>query len=152
MNYAQRLELWGDRHHPKWLDLLRICLGVFLCYKGVEFLSNMNLLVNAMENRFSFNAFAVVLLSHYVVFAHIMGGFLLVIGLLTRFACLIQIPLLLGAVFFVNTTGNFLRPFSELWLSIIILLLLICFLVVGNGPWSFEWFVKRDQKQHETST
>lgn len=148
MNYAQRLELWGDRHHPKWLDLLRICLGVFLCYKGVEFLSNMNLLVNAMENRFSFNAFAVVLLSHYVVFAHLLGGFLLAIGLLTRFACIIQIPVLLGAVFFVHhTTGDFLRPFSELWLSILVLLLLVCFLVVGNGPWSFEWFVKRDQEQ-----
>lgn len=150
MNYAQRLELWGDRHHPRWLDIVRILLGVFLIYKGFEFLGNMNQLVNTMENRFSFNAFAVVLLSHYVVFAHIMGGFLLAIGLLTRFACIIQIPVLLGAVFFINTTGNFLRPFSELWLSVLVLLLLICFMVVGNGPWSFEWFVKRDQKEEKS--
>jgi putative oxidoreductase len=147
MNYAQRLELWGDRHHPKWLDIVRIFLGIFLCYKGVEFLGNMNYLVSAMENRLSFNAFAVILLSHYIVFAHIMGGFLLALGLLTRFACIIQIPVLLGAVFLINASGEVFRPFSELWLSILVLLLLILFLIVGNGPWSFEWFVKRDQKQ-----
>lgn len=146
MNYAQRIELWGDRHHPKWLDIVRIGLGIFLCFKGFEFLSNMNLLVNAMNNRLSFDAFGIILLSHYIVFAHIMGGFLLALGLLTRFACIIQIPILLGAVFLINWSGNILRPFSELWLSILVLLLLICFLVVGNGPWSFEWFAKRDKE------
>jgi uncharacterized membrane protein YphA (DoxX/SURF4 family) len=52
-------------------------------------------------------------------------------GVLTRFACLIQIPILLGAVFFVDTT--FYRPFSEVLLSVLVLLLLIVFLVVGNG-------------------
>jgi uncharacterized membrane protein YphA (DoxX/SURF4 family) len=50
---------------------------------------------------------------------------------LTRFACLINIPILLGAVFFVNTT--LYRPFPEVLVSILILLMLILFLVVGNG-------------------
>ena len=72
------------------------------------------------------------LMSNYVSFAHILGGLLLIMGVLTRFACLIQIPILLGAVFFVNTT--LYRPFPEVLLSILILLLLICFLIVGNGP------------------
>lgn len=145
MNIAQRLELWGDIHHPKWLDIVRICLGIFLCYKGIEFLNNMSTLMNMMTNTMSFNAFALVMVSHYVVFAHLLGGFLLVLGLLTRFACLIQIPILLGAVIFINSSGDVLRPFSELWLSILVLLLLIVFLIVGNGPWSFEWFVQHDK-------
>lgn len=144
MNFAHRLELWGDRHHPKWLDIIRIVLGVFLCYKGVEFLNNMGNLLDVM-NRLSFNAFAIILLSHYIVFAHILGGFLLVLGLLTRFACLIQIPVLIGAVFFVNTTGNILQPFSELWMSLLVLILLCGFLIVGNGAWSFDWFVEHDK-------
>lgn len=147
MNYAERIELWGDKHHPKWLDIVRIGLGIFLLYKGFEFLSNMTTLLNIINDSLSFNAFAIVLVSHYIVFAHIMGGFLLVLGLLTRFACLIQIPILIGAIFFVNTSGDVLRPFSELWLAILTLLLLICFLVIGNGPWSFEWFVQNDKKR-----
>jgi putative oxidoreductase len=145
MNYAQRLELWGDRHHPKWLDIVRVLLGIFLCYKGFEFLSNINLLQNAMSNKLSTNAFGLTLLSHYVLFAHIFGGILLILGLLTRVACIIQIPVLLGAIFFINSSGNIFRPFSELWLSILVLLLLICFLIVGNGRWSFNWFVEHDK-------
>jgi uncharacterized membrane protein YphA (DoxX/SURF4 family) len=145
MNLAHRLELWGDRHHPKWLDIVRIFLGIFLCYKGFEFLNNMGSLLDMMHNSLSFNAFALIMLSHYIVFAHILGGFLLALGLLTRFACLIQIPILIGAVFFVNSTGNVLRPFSELWLSLLVLLLLFLFLIVGNGAWSFDWFVEHDK-------
>ncbi|MBL7699774.1 MAG: DoxX family protein [Chitinophagaceae bacterium] len=145
MNLAHRLELWGDRHHPKWLDIIRILLGVFLCYKGFEFLNNMGVLLDMMNNRLSFNAFSVIVISHVTVFVHILGGFLIALGLLTRFACLIQIPILIGAVFFVNSSGNLLQPFSELWLSIVVLLLLVCFLIVGNGAWSFEWFVEHDK-------
>lgn len=145
MNLAHRLELWGDRHHPKWLDLIRIFLGVFLCYKGFQFLNNMGVLLDMMNDRLSFNAFAVIVLSHVTVFVHILGGFLIALGLLTRFACLIQIPILIGAVFFINRSGNLLQPFSELWISVVVLLLLICFLIVGNGSWSFEWFVEHDK-------
>lgn len=148
MNIAQRLEFWGDRHHPKWLDLVRIVLGLFLIYKGIEFLNNMSSLMNLMTNNLSFDNFALVMLSHYIVFAHMLGGFLLVLGLLTRFACLIQIPILLGAVVLVNSSGGWLRPFSELWLSIITLLLLVLFVIVGNGPWSFDWFVEKDKRDH----
>jgi uncharacterized membrane protein YphA (DoxX/SURF4 family) len=61
-----------------------------------------------------------------------LGGILLILGVLTRFACLLQIPILLGAVFFVNT--SLYRPFSETLLAIVVLLLLVLFLIVGNGP------------------
>ena len=40
--------------------------------------------------------------AHYVVVAHLLGGFLIAIGLLTRVAVVSQIPVLLGAVFIVN--------------------------------------------------
>lgn len=147
MNLAQRLEVWGDRHHPKWLDIVRIVLGIFLCYKGIEFLQNMSMLMNMMTNSLSFSAFVLILFSHYIVFSHLLGGILLALGLLTRFACLIQIPILLGAIIFVNSSGGVLNPFSELLLSILILVLLILFLIIGNGPWSFEWFVQRDKEK-----
>lgn len=146
MNLAHRIELWGDRHHPKWLDILRIVLGIFLCYMGFEILQNMNLILNSMGNRFSFGAFGLSLLSHYIVFAHFMGGFLLTLGLLTRFACLIQIPVLVGAVVLINSTASLFRPFSELWLALLVLLLLVCFLVVGSGPWSLDAYFERERQ------
>ena len=127
MNLAQRLELWGDRHHPKWLDLVRIALGIFLIVKGIQFLQNMSMLMSLMENSLSFNAFLLVLLSHYIVFAHLLGGVLLALGLLTRFACIIQLPILLGAIILVNASGGVLDHFSELLVSVVVFLLLVLF-------------------------
>jgi putative oxidoreductase len=138
MNLLHRLEYWGERHHPRWMDIIRIALGVFLVYKGIDFLNNMSDLVGLMSNQTSFGSFTYLLAGHYVVFAHILGGILLVFGVLTRFACIIQIPVLLGAVFFVSTNKEMLRPYSELFLSIIVLLLLVYFLIAGNGPLSVK--------------
>jgi uncharacterized membrane protein YphA (DoxX/SURF4 family) len=133
MNLVQRVEHWGDAHHPQWLDIVRILLGAFLCYKGIDFLMNMGQMLGLITNRMSFGSFTTLLMSNYVAFAHLLGGFLLILGALTRFACLINIPILIGAVFFVNT-ALYSRPNPEVLLSIVVLLLLVCFLVVGNGP------------------
>ena len=136
MDLLHRLEFWGDRHHPKWMDIVRIALGIFLVYKGIDFLNNMSDLVTLMSNKTSFGSFSYILAGHYTVFAHILGGILLVFGVLTRFACIIQIPVMIGAIFFVSTNGEMLRPYSELFLSILVLLLLVYFLIAGNGPLS----------------
>jgi uncharacterized membrane protein YphA (DoxX/SURF4 family) len=144
MNIVQRMEVWGDTHHPKWLDIVRVALGIFLCYKGAQFLNNMGDMLNLMTRKSSFGSFTLVMLSNYIAFAHLLGGVLLVLGMLTRFACLIQIPILIGAIFIINS-GDVLRPFSELAISILVLLLLVLFLVVGNGYWSFKWFADRDK-------
>ena len=69
---------------------------------------------------------------------------MLATGLLTRLACLIQIPVLIGAIIFVNT--SMLQPFSELVLSILILILLIYFLVIGSGPWSLDRVINESTK------
>jgi putative oxidoreductase len=145
MNLLQRFEYWGDRHHPKWMDIVRIALGIFLCYKAIDFLNNMSDLVNLMSHKTSFGSFTYILAGHYAVFAHLLGGILLIFGVLTRFACLIQIPVLLGAIFFVGSNGDMLRPYSELFLSILVLLLLIYFLIAGNGPWSVK--MKEEKKK-----
>ena len=138
MDILHKVEHWGDAHHPKWLDIIRIILGIFLCYTGISFLQNMSTVTGPLSTKTSFGAFTIILLSHYVVFAHILGGMLMVVGFLTRFACLIQIPIMLGAIIFINSASDVFRPYSELFLSILILLLLIYFLIVGNGPWAIK--------------
>ena len=151
MNLLEKFEFWGDRHHPKWLDIIRITLGIFLCYKGIDFLRNTSGLIGLMKNNFPFSGFMIVLLGHYVTFAHIIGGLALTIGLFTRAACLIQIPILIGAIIFVNikATHDAFNPYSELFLSIIILLLLIYFLIIGNGPLSVKIPPEEHLKEHQ---
>jgi putative oxidoreductase len=141
MNLVQRVEHWGDAHHPQWLDFIRIALGLFLCYKGVDFLMNMGSMLDLITNKMSFGSFTSMLMSNYIAFAHILGGILLILGVLTRFACLIQIPILVGAVIFVNSTMY--KPFSAMALPIIVLLLVIWFLIIGNGRLSFLKFAEK---------
>ncbi|MES2881396.1 MAG: DoxX family protein, partial [Bacteroidota bacterium] len=105
MNYLKRLEHWGDTHHSKWMDIVRVALGIFLCMKGVEFAQNMSDMMSLMKNM-PFGSFMLVLISHFIIAAHIMGGVLITLGMLTRFACLIQIPILLGAIIFMSSSGE----------------------------------------------
>jgi uncharacterized membrane protein YphA (DoxX/SURF4 family) len=146
MDILHRFEQWGDTHHPKWLDLIRIVLGLFLFYKGIDFLQNTAVITGPLSTKTSFGNFSIIVLSHYVVFAHILGGILLTLGLFTRFACLIQIPILIGAIFFISFASDVLKPYNELFISIIVLLLLVYFMVVGNGPWALK--LKDNEKKH----
>ena len=138
MSTIEKIGVWGDKHHPKWMDIVRVILGLFLIYKGIDFLMNMSTVNELLASTLSFESFALMFVGHFVVFAHILGGILLVLGVLTRFACLIQIPILIVAVIFINAKSDAWRPYSELAISIIVLLLLIYFLVIGNGPWSVK--------------
>ncbi len=138
MNVFQRVETWGDRHHPAWLDIVRIGLGVFLFIKGIGFISDTTRLAEIV-NGLKIDLFPVIAV-HYVAFVHIFGGFLIALGVLTRLSCLLQIPILLVAVFFVNLRQGFSYLNSELWLSLLSLILVIVFYIVGSGRFSMdEW-------------
>ncbi len=136
MDLLKKIEIWGEQHHPKWMDILRMALGVALFVKGYFFIRNTDTLMQIMENsRFPWVSLT---LAHYVAFAHLVGGFMICIGLLTRIAILFQLPVILGAIVFVNSERGFFSEGSELMYSIIILVLLIVFLVLGSGPWSVD--------------
>lgn len=140
MNVIRKIEHWGDVHQTKWLDFLRIILGVVVFGKGVSFISDTTTLQNLIteNNIFGFSGVLISVAIHIVAFAHLVGGILIALGLVTRFAVVIQIPILLFAVFFVNLTKGFSMPNSELWLSIIVLFMLILFWIVGSGPLSVD--------------
>ena len=136
MNAIQRIEHWGETHHPRYLDIVRIALGVFLIIKGVEFANNSSTLSALVSRQIPFSGFLLLLLTHYIIFAHIVGGFLVAVGLLTRLACMVQIPILVGALFLVN--WDVTEHFAGLLLTLFILALLVLFSIVGSGPWSLE--------------
>ena len=145
MNRIERIEHWGDTHHPRWVDIVRIGLGIFLIYKGIDFLRNMGVVNDLISNNISYGAFFTIMLGHYIVFAHILGGIFLALGAFTRFACLIQIPILIGAIIFVNFSQDVLRPYSSLVISVLVLLLLVYFLIAGNGPLAFSFDEKEEK-------
>jgi uncharacterized membrane protein YphA (DoxX/SURF4 family) len=145
MTILQKVEHWGDLHHAKWLDIIRIVLGILIFSKGIAVVSNTDALQALLlqNNVFDFSGLMASAALHVVGFVHLVGGLLIAIGLLTRFAAVIQIPILLCAVFFVNLAQGFSMLNSELWLSIIVLLLLVLFWVVGSGPYSVDHAIKR---------
>lgn len=146
MNLLQRIEHWGDNHHPRWIDILRVALGIFLVYRGIVFLENMGAELARIASYVSWNSFFFQSIGHLIVFAHLLGGVLLVLGTLTRFASLINIPILIGAIIFGGSASGLGSPIAEVLLAIVVLLLLCYFLVVGNGRWSFDRFMDATSK------
>ncbi|HYK77145.1 MAG TPA: DoxX family protein [Daejeonella sp.] len=144
MNTVQKIEHWGDIHHGKWLDYLRIVVGITLILKGIAFVSDGVALRHLFlhNNVYQFSGLMAMALDHFVAFAHISGGILITIGLVTRFASVVQIPILLCAVFLVNVFKGFTPLNSELWFSVIMLMLVILFWVVGSGPFSVDYWMK----------
>jgi putative oxidoreductase len=64
------------------------------------------------------------------------GGIMIALGILTRFSSIIQIPIVLGAVF---VNDQLLSPINtQLWFSIVALILLVIFMIIGSGPLSLD--------------
>ena len=147
MNITQKLDRWAYAHHPRWIDLLRIVLGVIIFLKGFFFIRDTDKLIEMLrQTRFEWVAFA---LAHYIAFAHLVGGVMITIGLLTRLAVAVQIPILAGAVIFINSGTGFLTLNSELPFSILVLLLLIFFFVYGSGPSSADDALIQERKEEK---
>jgi putative oxidoreductase len=141
MNLVHKIENWGDTHHPKILDLVRIALGVFLLLKGIVFMENTAYLKNIIDsqNVIDLSPIVLIILVYYVTFAHMVGGILIALGILTRLASIIQIPIVLGAVFL---TSIFQEPINTMaWPSITALILLVLFTILGSGPISLDKYL-----------
>jgi putative oxidoreductase len=145
MVFTQKLENWADRHHPVWLDLLRMGLGIFLFVKGIIFISDISelekviLTINAPSEWIGWVSFWA---AHYIAFAHLVGGLLIAMGLETRAAILFQLPILLGAVLFVRPGTNITTLNTDWWVSALTLALLLLFLIFDSGRWSLDNYMR----------
>jgi uncharacterized membrane protein YphA (DoxX/SURF4 family) len=140
MKAMDRLTSWSDAHHPKWLDILRILLGVVLFLKGLHFISDKAMTQQILlDNNFDFVS---VLVLHYVIIFQMAHSVLITVGLITRIAAAAQFPIVLGAVILVATTGSFAPLGSDLWLAVILLFLLVFFFIYGPGPLSVDAMLK----------
>jgi uncharacterized membrane protein YphA (DoxX/SURF4 family) len=130
------------------IDLIRIYLGIALFAKGLYFLSHQEALNKLLEGSET-TAFAQAAVAHYVIPAHLVGGLLLALGLLTRLAALSQIPILLGAVFYVWLPKVvFVEQRQNFEFSALVLFLLALIFVYGAGRLSVDYLLtKKESRQ-----
>lgn len=116
------LNKWANRHTYLPLDLVRIALGVFLFLKGMYFMTHSEMLAQL-----------------FIPFQNMVGGILISFGLLTRWAILLQLPILIGAVII-----NFVGEMNTTNLILALSTLLICafFLVYESGKNSSYYYFK----------
>lgn len=174
MNWIDSVIPWKVPNQRKIFDFLRILLGLFILYKGVYYALNFNELTRSFTLVFSEinmdmdfgllrniilfqeisqNLFLSVLvfMSIYVFVSHIFGGFLLALGLYTRWLCVILLPILFMAVFMVNIPKGISSPGNiiELGTSIIVFTGLIYFFISGAGARSLDELRRRDLNRIE---
>ena len=140
MGAIKSLNKWANKNSYYPIDFLRIALGITLFYQGVYFMSNLPRLLELYQPIKPL--IGDVLLVHYIAPAHFVGGFLIVFGLLTRWAVIAQLPILIGAVLI-----NFIGPMdtSNFFLALVVLIVSIFFLIYGSGKHSVDKYLKMQQ-------
>lgn len=139
------MQLYGETHHPKWLDIVRMLLGIIILLRGYYYVRNNHALMTLLDNN-NVHLYNNVI-EHVIALTHLMGGGLIILGLITRLACLFQVPILFAAVIFVNKApSGLLSPNPEFLLALITLLLLIFFVIYGPGPWSVDKLIDKNRK------
>jgi putative oxidoreductase len=132
-----------ETHEDLFLALVRIYLGTGLFVKAVFLMSNRDYLVNLVDGLDNL-WFAPAAIAHYIVPAHMAGGILLALGLFTRIAVLFQIPILIGAVFYLYMPQmTLLEPRQNLEFSGLVLFLLVLFGIFGPGRYSVDHILSR---------
>jgi uncharacterized membrane protein YphA (DoxX/SURF4 family) len=131
------------KDQPIGLSVLRMFLGLIIFYKSITFLRDIFSLKFLIESSgiafLSNNSQALALV---IACVGILLGLFIFLGLFTRMSCLLQIPVLFVATFFVNIK-NINQSVFEFILSVVTLLLLILFVVAGSSKLSLDEFFRR---------
>ncbi|ROL60506.1 DoxX family membrane protein [Bacteroidetes/Chlorobi group bacterium MS-B_bin-24] len=128
---------WFENHINIAYSLIRIFLGFALCIRGLLFMFDPQTLTNLAGEPQNFWIFA------YTSVGHLIGGFLLGIGWFVRLGALIQIPILLGAVFTIHLRVGLLTSGQSLELSVLVLFLLVVFFLFGDGGITIKSIFKK---------
>ena len=128
--------------HSEVITIIRILLGLILIYKSVTFIyDNAHAIAGITKTGIGVFTKNSEVLAMVLTWLGLLCGLFIMIGLFTRIAAIIQIPVLILAVFFVNihSIGSNLIEFV---LSMITLVLLVYFARKGSGPYSADEYFK----------
>ncbi len=127
----------GDNKDVLW-GLLRIYFGFALVVKGFVYMLHSRDLAGLMDT--SGVPLSGAALAQLVAICHIAGGLMLAFGFLARWGALIQIPNLVGAIFFVHLKAGLFTQAQGLEFTLLVLALLVMFAVGGAGGLSVDWY------------
>lgn len=132
-----KLNKWANAHTNIGFDALRVLLGSFLFYKGIDFMAHTERIISVLNPVDTFGWTMIIV--HYITMTHLVGGILIVIGLLTRLSIALQLPILISAVL-LNFVGdmvviNLIQASAALMLSVF-------FLIYGSGKHSVDYTLK----------
>ena len=119
MDYTQQFNTFKrfvDLHHPRWMDVIRIFLGIAIFIKGIYFIHNPEALLQILQN--SKISGWTLIVEHHVAFTYLVGGILIAIGLITRIAIIFQLPVFFGSIFCCLTHRGFFSVYSDLTLCL----------------------------------
>ncbi len=139
MMTIKSLNKWANAHTYYSLDLLRVALGVFFFIKGLQFISQTHMLTELIAPLKGYGG--VMLAVHYIAPVHLVGGILIAAGLLTRWALIVQLPILIGAIV-INFVGT--MHVGNLILALVILLVTAFFIYYGSGKHSLDYYFKME--------
>lgn len=151
MSTLQHIRQWSAAHHPRWLVIVRIGLGLFLFAKGINFMQDSALLEQLIYGKSHLAENTTHWLPIIITWANLLGGFMLMVGLWTRLMCLLQLPILFGAIIDIDAQKSGFGAGPELGLAILALILVIFFLIEGSGPLSLDGYFERNRRD-ETGT
>lgn len=126
------------------IELLRMYLGFALLIKGVYFILHMSDVFQVVSYKFGYLDF---ILSHFLVLAHIVGGAFIVLGLYTRIACMVNIPILLGAILFSQDSLGKFNTRSDFELAMMVFVLLVFFIANGSGFLSLDNYIQNNSNK-----
>lgn len=133
-----KLNKWANSNTTIYSDLLRVGIGVFFFFKGIQFADQTELIVQLIHPKDA--NIASMFIANYVVMAHFSGGILIAFGLLTRLACIVQLPIVVGAVLF-HFMGETIDS-VEFTQAILALACTVFFIVFGSGKHSVDYTLK----------
>ena len=129
---------WAETHPKVWLDCIRIYLGLGLFIRGLFIITNTRAeFIQTLLQRMDYPWLVTVVLLHFIALAHLVGGLMLMVGLLSRIAAWVQIPILAGAVLTHRSEG-LMSGGQSLEFAALVLFLLIVFAIAGTGPLSVD--------------
>ena len=119
-------------------DFLRAFLGGALAIKGIYFILNFQEIEGLAGQVGNFES----VIAWFVIFAHIVGGFALALGFVTRLFSALNLMVLFGALFFVHSSAGMFSQGQDLQLVMLTICCLLSFVWEGSGKLSIDYLLR----------
>lgn len=144
MNVVHKIHNWEQTRHNTLVLIARVILGIVITFKGIVFISNL-VFLDSLIRHSRLSWFAENFWVWYIAITSLLCGIFIITGLFTRVATSLQIPVLAGAVLFINPGELAFSINGEFILSLVVLSMLLYFLVKGAGEISMDNYLRNHE-------